>query len=297
MLPLALRQQRRTHKKSRKSDPFGSHHQPQKQQQRKPSAFRRKVKLESPKNSSRIVFCRYGRYNTARQLLDSEKGTFIINESDGEGLTPLHIASKQGHTRVVQLLLNRGALLHRDHNGRNPLHLAAMNGYTQTIELLLSVHSHLLDQTDKDGNTALHLATMENKPNAIALLLSVNCKLLYNHMEMSAIDYAIYYKFPEAALAMVTHEDRAQEVMSLKSSKHPYVTLALIASMPRVFEAVQDKCITKANCKKDSKSFYVGSGLDSWRHTHLCSFRSSTISRPCSAPSFTPIWTTRPETP
>jgi hypothetical protein len=43
-----------------------------------------------------IVFCRYGRYNTVRQLLDSEKGSFIINESDGEGLTPLHIASQQG---------------------------------------------------------------------------------------------------------------------------------------------------------------------------------------------------------
>lgn len=76
-------------------------------------------------------------------------------------------------------------------------------------------------------------------------------------MEMSAIDYAIYYKYPEAALAMVTHDERADEVMILKSDKHPCVTLALIASMPRVFEAVQDKCITKANCKKDSKSFYV----------------------------------------
>lgn len=132
----------------------------------------------------------------------------------------------QGHTRVVQLLLNRGALLHRDHNGRNPLHLAAMNGYTQTIELLLSVHSHLLDQTDKDGvstltklklsdlqpqnlqNTALHLATMENQPNVIAQLLSMNCQLLINKSDMSAMDYAIYYKYLEAALAMVTHEDR-----------------------------------------------------------------------------------------
>lgn len=54
---------------------------------------------------------------------------------------------------------------------------------------------------------------------------------------------------------------RAQEVMALKSDKHPCVTLALIASMPKVFEAVQDKCITKANCKKDSKSFYV---------SHIC---------------------------
>lgn len=98
---------------------------------------------------------------------------------------------------------------------------------------------------------------MENRPNAVALLLSLGCKLFYNNMDMSAIDYAIHYKYPEAALAMVTHEERGAEVMCLKSDKHPCVTLALIASMPRVFEAVQDKCITKANCKKDSKSFYV----------------------------------------
>uniref|UniRef100_A0A182PV41 Uncharacterized protein n=2 Tax=Cellia TaxID=44534 RepID=A0A182PV41_9DIPT len=216
------------------------------------------INLKNNNNESPLHFAaRYGRYNTVRQLLDSEKGTFIINESDGEGLTPLHIASQQGHTRVVQLLLNRGALLHRDHNGRNPLHLAAMSGYTQTIELLHSVHSHLLDQVDKDGNTALHLATMENKPNAVVLLLSLGCKLLHNYMDMSAIDYAIYYKYPEAALAMATHEERSSEVMALKSDKHPCVTLALIASMPRVFEAVQDNCITKANCKKDSKSFYI----------------------------------------
>ncbi|XP_016959263.2 transient receptor potential cation channel subfamily A member 1 isoform X1 [Drosophila biarmipes] len=216
------------------------------------------INLKNNNNESPLHFAaRYGRYNTVRQLLDSEKGSFIINESDGAGMTPLHISSQQGHTRVVQLLLNRGALLHRDHTGRNPLHLAAMSGYTETIELLHSVHSHLLDQVDKDGNTALHLATMENKPHAISVLMSMGCKLLYNVLDMSAIDYAIYYKYPEAALAMVTHEERANEVMALRSDKHPCVTLALIASMPKVFEAVQDKCITKANCKKDSKSFYI----------------------------------------
>lgn len=219
------------------------------------------INLKNNNNESPLHFAaRYGRFNTVKQLLDSEKGSFIINESDGDGLTPLHIASQQGHTRVVQLLLNRGALLHRDHFGRNPMHLAAMSGYTQTIELLFSVHSHLLDQTDKDGNTALHLATMENKPSTIGLLLTLNCKLLYNYLDMSAIDYAIYYKYAEAALAMVTHPTRTNEIMALRSDKHPCVTLALIASMPKVFEAVQDNCITKANCKKDSKSFYVSKG-------------------------------------
>ncbi|XP_026683069.1 transient receptor potential cation channel subfamily A member 1 [Diaphorina citri] len=216
------------------------------------------INLKNNSNESPLhLAARYGRYNTVKKLLSSERGSFIINESDGEGLTPLHIASKEGHLRVVQLLLNRGSLLHRDHNGRNPLHLAAMSGYTNTMVHLNSVHSHLLDQVDKDGNTALHLATMENKPKAICLLLSLNCKLLYNCMDLSAIDYAIYYKFPEAALAMVTHNTRGTEIMSLRSDKHPCVTLALVASMPRVFESVQDKSITKANCKKDSKSFYI----------------------------------------
>lgn len=47
--------------------------------------------------------------------------------------------------------------------------------------------------------------------------------------------------------------------MAMKSPKNPCVSLALIASMPRVFEAVQDKCIIKANCKQDSKLFSVSS--------------------------------------
>lgn len=122
------------------------------------------INLKNNNNESALHFAaRYGRVNTVRQLLDSEKGTFIINESDGEGLTPLHIAAQQGHTRVVQLFLNRGALLHRDHNGRNPLHLAAASGYTQTIELLHSVHSHLLDQIDKDGVSVIFLFLYYNE--------------------------------------------------------------------------------------------------------------------------------------
>ena len=48
-----------------------------------------------------FVIFRYGRYNTVKQLLDSEKGSFIINETDGEGLTPLHIASQQGKLNTV----------------------------------------------------------------------------------------------------------------------------------------------------------------------------------------------------
>ena len=54
---------------------------------------------------------RYGRVNTVRRLLQSNAGT--INECDGEGMTALHIASMNGHDRVVQVLLHNGALLHK----------------------------------------------------------------------------------------------------------------------------------------------------------------------------------------
>lgn len=57
----------------------------------------------------------------------------------------------EGHLRVVQLLLSKGALLHRDNAGRTPLHLAAHGGHTEIISTLLSVWGHLLDQRDKDG--------------------------------------------------------------------------------------------------------------------------------------------------
>lgn len=63
------------------------------------------INLKNNNNESPLHFAaRYGRFNTVRQLLDSEKGTFIINESDGEGLTPLHISSKEGHARVSRFI-------------------------------------------------------------------------------------------------------------------------------------------------------------------------------------------------
>lgn len=99
---------------------------------------------------------------------------------------------------------------------------------------------------------------------------------------MNAVDYAIQYKFPEVALAMVTHPQRANEVLLLKSEKHPCVTLALIASMPKVFESVQDSCIEKANCKKDSKSFYVRIFYKLKKKLIFCC-RLSTAFRACSA--------------
>ena len=58
-------------------------------------------------------FYRYGRINTCRALLDSLHGTFVINEVNNEGKTALHLSAEHGHVKIVALLMQRGALLHR----------------------------------------------------------------------------------------------------------------------------------------------------------------------------------------
>ncbi|KAF2368431.1 Ankyrin repeat-containing domain [Trinorchestia longiramus] len=216
------------------------------------------VRTKNHRNESPLHFAaKYGRYNTVRQLLESTKGFLILNESNGDGKTALHIASEEGHSRLVQLLISKGALLHRDHRGRTPLHLAAAQGHMETINILLAVHGHMLDQTDREGNTALHLAVQENRPETVSQLMSLGCQLTEDKKGATAIDVAITYKLQEVATAMVTHDRGPVEVLPMGSKIHGCVSMELIRSLPKVFETALNQAITKSNLKEDSKRFYI----------------------------------------
>jgi ankyrin repeat protein len=71
----------------------------------------------------------------------------IVNKTDNNGCTALHVAAHFGHDEVAGELLNAGGhsgILMEDHFGNTPLHHAAMQGRTDTVLLLLR-HSLIHD--------------------------------------------------------------------------------------------------------------------------------------------------------
>jgi hypothetical protein len=96
--------------------------------------------------------------------------------SDSEGVTPLDLASMNGHTEVVELLLANGASCdgsrtHSTTDNRPPLSIAALNGHKEVVKLLLANRARV-DYRDSEGRTALHEVAASGDKELAELLLS-----------------------------------------------------------------------------------------------------------------------------
>ena len=108
---------------------------------------------------------------------------------DDWGMTPLQKAAREGHTEIVNLLVNAGADITKKKNFHwgTPLHLAAQKGHTEIVKVLLDVGVDISreiggmfipvcerfykDWQDDDGATPLHLAAKEGHIEIVKLLL------------------------------------------------------------------------------------------------------------------------------
>ena len=67
----------------------------------------------------------------------------------------LLLASRNGHTEAVKLLLDHGAQVNfQDRSGVSALMLACLEGHTETVKILLD-HGALVNRRNKDGKCAL----------------------------------------------------------------------------------------------------------------------------------------------
>ncbi|CAB0041921.1 unnamed protein product [Trichogramma brassicae] len=101
-------------------------------------------------------WCREGNAMQVRVWLDDTEND--MNQGDDHGFSPLHWCCKEGHSKLAELLVSRGARINATNRGDDtPLHLASAHGHREIVQLLLK-HKADVNVTNEHGNTALHYA-------------------------------------------------------------------------------------------------------------------------------------------
>ncbi|XP_004867613.2 NF-kappa-B inhibitor alpha [Heterocephalus glaber] len=97
---------------------------------------------------------------------------------DFRGNTPLHLACEQGCLASVGVLTQtctaqrlHSILQATNYNGHTCLHLASIHNYLGIVELLVSLGADVNAQEPCNGRTALHLAVDLQNPDLVSLLL------------------------------------------------------------------------------------------------------------------------------
>ncbi|XP_030629407.1 transient receptor potential cation channel subfamily A member 1a [Chanos chanos] len=210
------------------------------------------------KKSALHFAAEYGRINTCQRLLETMTDTRLLNDGDEKGMTPLHLASRGGHVKVVELLLRKGALFHSDYKGWTSLHHAAAEGYTQTMDTLLASNIKLLDKTDGDGNTALHLAAREGHVAAVKLLLHRGAQFILNKSDASFLHEAVHNGQKEVTNAVI-ESDRCEEAITtfkFNSAKRCTV-MDMIELLPESFKYLLDTCIKESEDDVSSCNYSI----------------------------------------
>lgn len=131
-----------------------------------------------------------GHTETVSLLLS--RGAYHDNKNR-KGMSALLLAVKEGHWNIVERLIQSGAdLEQKDLNGRNSLMISAEEGHVGIMELLLNKGAdHMV--VDKDGLTPLSWACLRGKMLAAKSLLEHNADIHHqdNH-QRTPLDLAAY---------------------------------------------------------------------------------------------------------
>ncbi len=108
-----------------------------------------------------LIAAHEGEAAEVKKLL--EKGSNIkvtASYKHVNGWTALHFAAQEGHEKIIELLIAKGADINQKDKvqQRTPLHLASAQGMTKAVNMLIAKGADV-NVKDKGGNTALGLAS------------------------------------------------------------------------------------------------------------------------------------------
>ncbi|XP_054620938.1 transient receptor potential cation channel subfamily A member 1b [Dunckerocampus dactyliophorus] len=210
------------------------------------------------KKSALHFAAQYGRVNTCHRLLETIKDSRLLNEGDERGLTPLHLASRGGHTEVVELLLRKGALFHSDYKGWTCLHHAASEGFTQTMDIILSANMKLLDKTDEDGNTALHIAARMGHVAAVMVMVNRAAEFTLNKNDTSFLHEALQNGKQDVVNAVIDSERCVEALVLFKpGSPQRSPILDMIEYLPETYKHLLDCCVRESEDDHNSPNYNI----------------------------------------
>tara|TARA_B100001758_G_scaffold140517_1_gene121071 strand:- start:176 stop:853 length:678 start_codon:yes stop_codon:yes gene_type:complete len=101
-----------------------------------------------------------------------------IDEKNSYKMTALTWMSKEGHTKIVQILIEAGAGLDiMDYKGRTALIWASSEGYTDIVEILIKAGADLDIKYGDGGETALMWAICKEYTDIAKLLINAGADL------------------------------------------------------------------------------------------------------------------------
>ena len=110
--------------------------------------------------------------NTKLVQLLLERNPNLLEAKDSIGDTPLYPAIEEKHEQVVKQLIICGANLDtRNNSKQTPLHIASQDGSTKIIQILLERRPNLLEAKDMFGNTPLSIVVERFRPDHEAVKL------------------------------------------------------------------------------------------------------------------------------
>jgi ankyrin repeat protein len=126
--------------------------------------------------------CTHKGYIDTLKLLFQLEPEYIETLVKGKTLeakwTPLHIAASKGHLECAKLILSFGVksiINEKDSKGCTALLMASCNGYTDIVDLLLKYDADPSIPVI-DGRTPLHYAAHNNNPDIVKLILDARQK-------------------------------------------------------------------------------------------------------------------------
>lgn len=140
-----------------------------------------------------IVNCRknYQIIESGHLLANKTIADKVINE-EILSITPLYIASQEGQSEVVQILLNNGAIVDKkSYLGATPLYTAVVNRHLDTVKILLQ-HGAEIDKMINNSATALTTAVSAGSLDLVELLLKCGADPLNKIDGYNALDLSIF---------------------------------------------------------------------------------------------------------